>query len=144
MPCLVSYRKPGLRVCLAVGEYEDGTVIVSSGSVDIGGSRASMALMAAETLGVDYNQVRSVVADSSSVGFTNPTGGSRVTFATGMAVVEGCSDWWADNVAHSRICKCSLSRADHGSHASRRGHRSRFLGPLPALCRHSRRWRGGS
>jgi CO/xanthine dehydrogenase Mo-binding subunit len=67
---------------------EDGTVIVSSGSVDIGGSRASMALMAAETLGVDYSQVRSLVADTSSVGFTNPTGGSRVTFATGMAVVE--------------------------------------------------------
>jgi CO/xanthine dehydrogenase Mo-binding subunit len=67
---------------------EDGTVIVSTGSVDIGGSRASMALMAAETLGVDYNQVRSFVADTASVGFTNPTGGSRVTFATGMAVVE--------------------------------------------------------
>jgi len=67
---------------------EDGTVIVSTGSVDIGGSRASMALMAAETLGVDYNQVRSIVADTASVGFTNPTGGSRVTFATGMAVVE--------------------------------------------------------
>jgi len=67
---------------------EDGTVIVSTGSVDIGGSRASMALMAAETLGVDYSQVRSVVADTAAVGFTNPTGGSRVTFATGMAVVE--------------------------------------------------------
>ncbi|HKM72543.1 MAG TPA: molybdopterin cofactor-binding domain-containing protein, partial [Stellaceae bacterium] len=62
--------------------------MVTSGSVDIGGSRASMALMAAETLGVDYSQVRSIVADTSSVGFTNPTGGSRVTFATGMAVVE--------------------------------------------------------
>jgi CO/xanthine dehydrogenase Mo-binding subunit len=67
---------------------EDGTVIVSSGSVDIGGSRASMALMAAETLGIDYNQVRALVADTASVGFTNPTGGSRVTFATGMAVVD--------------------------------------------------------
>jgi CO/xanthine dehydrogenase Mo-binding subunit len=67
---------------------EDGTVIVSTGSVDIGGSRASMALMAAETLGVDYSQVRSIVADTAAVGFTNPTGGSRVTFATGMAVVE--------------------------------------------------------
>jgi CO/xanthine dehydrogenase Mo-binding subunit len=67
---------------------EDGTVIVSTGSVDVGGSRASMALMAAETLGVDYSQVRSIVADTASVGFTNPTGGSRVTFATGMAVVE--------------------------------------------------------
>jgi CO/xanthine dehydrogenase Mo-binding subunit len=67
---------------------EDGTVTVSTGSVDIGGSRASMALMAAETLGIDYKQVRAIVADTASVGFTNPTGGSRVTFATGMAVVE--------------------------------------------------------
>jgi CO/xanthine dehydrogenase Mo-binding subunit len=76
------------RVERHVQVNEDGTVIVSSGSVDIGGSRTSMALMAAETLGVDDSQVRSVVADTSSVGYTNPTGGSRVTFATGMAVVE--------------------------------------------------------
>ena len=67
---------------------EDGTVIVATGSPDIGGSRASMALMAAETLGIDYNQVRSIVADTASVGYTHVTGGSRVTFATGMAVVD--------------------------------------------------------
>src|SRR5215472_15024020 len=66
----------------------DGTVLVATGSPDIGGSRASMALMAAETLGVDYNQIRSIVADTSSVGYTGVTGGSRVTFATGMAVIE--------------------------------------------------------
>ncbi len=47
-----------------------------------------MAMMAAETLGVDYKQVHSIVADTASIGFTNPTGGSRVTFATGMAIVE--------------------------------------------------------
>ena len=68
----------------------DGTVLVATGSPDIGGSRASMALMAAETFGVDYSQVRAIVADTASVGYTHVTGGSRVTFATGMAVVEGC------------------------------------------------------
>ena len=67
---------------------EDGTVIIATGSPDIGGSRASMALMAAETLGIDYHQIRSIVADTSSVGYTHVTGGSRVTFATGMAVVD--------------------------------------------------------
>jgi CO/xanthine dehydrogenase Mo-binding subunit len=67
---------------------EDGTVVVATGSPDIGGSRASMAIMAAETLGIDYNQVRPIVADTASVGYTHVTGGSRVTFATGMAVVE--------------------------------------------------------
>ena len=66
----------------------DGTILVASGSVDVGGSRASMALMAAETLGVDYNQVRAIVADTGSIGYTHVTGGSRVTFATGTAVVN--------------------------------------------------------
>ena len=67
---------------------EDGTVLVATGSPDIGGSRASMAIMAAETLGVDYSQVRAIVADTASIGYTHVTGGSRVTFASGMAVVE--------------------------------------------------------
>ena len=66
----------------------DGTVLVATGSPDIGGSRASMAIMAAETLGVDYNVVRAIVADTGSIGYTHVTGGSRVTFATGTAVVN--------------------------------------------------------
>ena len=75
---------------------EDGTVVVATGSPDIGGSRASMALMAAETLGVDYEKVRPIVADTASVGYTHVTGGSRVTFATGMAVVEATKKIVAD------------------------------------------------
>ena len=75
----------------------DGTVLVATGSPDIGGSRASMAIMAAETLGVDYNVVRAIVADTGSVGYTHVTGGSRVTFATGTAVVNAPRPW-------SRIC----------------------------------------
>jgi CO/xanthine dehydrogenase Mo-binding subunit len=67
---------------------EDGTAVVATGSPDIGGSRASMAMMAAETLGIPYDKVRAIVADTSSVGFTFVTGGSRVTFATGMATVQ--------------------------------------------------------
>ena len=67
---------------------EDGTVVVATGSPDIGGTRASMAIMAAETLGIDYDKVRPIVADTASVGYTHVTGGSRVTFATGIAVVE--------------------------------------------------------
>ena len=46
----------------------------------------AFALMAAETLGVDCSQVRSIVADTASIGYTHVTGGSRVTF--GMAVAE--------------------------------------------------------
>ena len=67
---------------------EDGSVVVTTGSPDIGGSRASMAIMAAETLQIPYEQVRVNIADTSSIGFSMVTGGSRTTFATGKAVVE--------------------------------------------------------
>src|SRR5271170_293207 len=67
---------------------EDGTASVVEGNPDIGGSRASMAMMAAEVLGIPYEQVRPVVADTSSTGYCFLTGGSRVTFATGMAVTQ--------------------------------------------------------
>ena len=67
---------------------EDGTAVVATGNPDIGGSRASMAIMAAEVLGIDVDRVRPINADTSSVGYCFLTGGSRVTFATGMAVVE--------------------------------------------------------
>ena len=67
---------------------EDGTVVVATGSPDIGGSRASMAIMAAEVLGIPVENVRAAIADTASVGYTHVTGGSRVTFATGIAVVD--------------------------------------------------------
>jgi CO/xanthine dehydrogenase Mo-binding subunit len=58
-----------------------------------------MAIMAAETLGVDYNTVRAIVADTASVGYTHVTGGSRVTFATGTAVVN------ASRTVVKELCK---------------------------------------
>jgi xanthine dehydrogenase molybdenum-binding subunit len=63
----------------------DGTVNLAEGSTDIGGSRASMAMIVAEELGIPYADVRPTVADTESVGYTDPTGGSRTTYATGMA-----------------------------------------------------------
>lgn len=75
----------------SVSLAEDGTVLVSEGSPDIGGSRASMAIMAAETLQVPYEKVRVTIADTSSIGFSMVTGGSRTTFATGKAVTEAAA-----------------------------------------------------
>jgi CO/xanthine dehydrogenase Mo-binding subunit len=51
-----------------------------------------MALMAAEALGIDDRRVRPSIVDTDSIGYTDVTGGSRVTFATGMAVVEACGE----------------------------------------------------
>ncbi|NOX51389.1 MAG: xanthine dehydrogenase family protein molybdopterin-binding subunit [Gammaproteobacteria bacterium] len=82
----------GMQSSAEVNVNENGTVMVIEGSPDIGGSRASMALMAAETLGIEYENVRTQVGDTESTGFCNVTGGSRTTFATGMAVVQACED----------------------------------------------------
>ncbi len=70
----------------------DGTVEVVTGNPDIGGSRASMALMAAEVLGIEVTKIKPFIADTGSVGYSFLTGGSRVTFATGKAVVEATQD----------------------------------------------------
>jgi CO/xanthine dehydrogenase Mo-binding subunit len=72
----------------AVHVDADGGATVVSSNPDIGGSRASMAMMAAETLGLPIERVRATVADTTSIGYSDLTGGSRVTFATGMAVVQ--------------------------------------------------------
>ena len=72
----------------SVNVNDDGSVVVVTGSPDIGGSRASMAIMAAETFGIDVGNVRVRVADTGSIGFSGVTGGSRTTFATGMAVIQ--------------------------------------------------------
>jgi CO/xanthine dehydrogenase Mo-binding subunit len=67
---------------------EDGTVVVITGHPDIGGSRASTANIAAELLGIDYRKVQVLIGDTSSVGFSNLTGGSRVTFASAIVVTK--------------------------------------------------------
>ncbi|MEI6136497.1 MAG: xanthine dehydrogenase family protein molybdopterin-binding subunit [Chloroflexota bacterium] len=72
--------------------HADGKVTLITGSVDIGGQRASLAMQFAETLGIPYVDVNSLVGDTESVGFTGNTGGSRTTFATGWAVHEAGLD----------------------------------------------------
>ncbi len=70
----------------------DGTVNLTEGSPDIGGSRASVAMMAAEALGIPAEDVRPAVVDTDSVGYTSGTGGSSVTFKTGWAAYEAAQD----------------------------------------------------
>ncbi|MGH8431961.1 MAG: xanthine dehydrogenase family protein molybdopterin-binding subunit, partial [Solimonas sp.] len=67
---------------------EDGTVVVTTGHPDIGGSRASTANITAELLGIDYRKVNVLIGDTSTIGFSNLTGGSRVTYASAMVVTQ--------------------------------------------------------
>jgi CO/xanthine dehydrogenase Mo-binding subunit len=73
---------------VTINVNEDGTVTVVEGTPDIGGSRASVCLMAAEALGVEYEKVRVIIGDTSALGYTFLTGGSRATFSNGVAVKQ--------------------------------------------------------
>ena len=82
----------GLKSSAAANVNDDGTVTLLEGSPDIGGTRTSLAMQLAETLGIAAEDVNPQVVDTDSVGFTDVTGGSRVTFATGLAVHEAALD----------------------------------------------------
>ena len=82
----------GGELSAAVHVNEDGTVTVTEGHPDIGGSRASMAMMVAEVLHIPFEHVRPVVGDTTAIGFSASTGGSRVTFAGGMAVTQAAEN----------------------------------------------------
>ncbi len=70
----------------------DGTVNLNEGSPDIGGTRSSIAMQAAEVLGLSPEDVHPVVMDTDSIGYTSGTGGSSVTFKTGMAAYYAAQD----------------------------------------------------
>ena len=71
---------------------EDGTAQLSVGTPDIGGSRASMALMAAEVLGIPYDNIRVTIADTATLGYNDVSHGSRVTYASGLATIKAAKD----------------------------------------------------
>ncbi|MBI2863932.1 MAG: xanthine dehydrogenase family protein molybdopterin-binding subunit [Chloroflexi bacterium] len=70
----------------------DGSVSLVSGSVDLSGTRLTVAMQVAEALGIDLNDVRCDVADTSAVGYTYLSGGSRTAFATGLAAIKAAEE----------------------------------------------------
>jgi CO/xanthine dehydrogenase Mo-binding subunit len=117
----------GLKSSATASVNADGTVSLVEGSTDIGGTRTSVAMQLAEALGIRAEDVKPVVADTDMVGYTDVTGGSRVTFATGWAAYEAAQDIkrqmiaraaqiWdvpADSVAYENgvlTCKADASR----------------------------------
>jgi CO/xanthine dehydrogenase Mo-binding subunit len=62
----------GLQSSAVVNIHNDGTASVVAGSADVGGSRASMAMIAAEVLELDLSRVRSLVSETDSIGYRMP------------------------------------------------------------------------
>ena len=82
----------GFQSSVSMTVNYDGVVSLIMGSVDIGGTRASIAQQTAETLGIAYEDVKPTVVDTDSIGYTFITGGSRTSFATGIAAINAAED----------------------------------------------------
>jgi CO/xanthine dehydrogenase Mo-binding subunit len=78
----------GGRSSASAAVNTDGTVNLLIGSVDLCGTRTSTAMQLAETLGIQPEDILPYVVDTSRVGDTEGTYGSRTTFATGWAAYE--------------------------------------------------------
>jgi CO/xanthine dehydrogenase Mo-binding subunit len=71
----------------------DGSVIVSSGSTEMGqGSQSLLAQVAAEELGVDMGVVAVIQSDTSVTAYERTTGASRTTTLVGLALQRACAD----------------------------------------------------
>jgi CO/xanthine dehydrogenase Mo-binding subunit len=82
----------GGNTCVSLNVNTDGTVGITEGNPDIGGSRAAISQMAAEELGISYDKIRTIIADTSSLGHNDVTDGSRVTFSVGLATIKAAQD----------------------------------------------------
>jgi CO/xanthine dehydrogenase Mo-binding subunit len=100
----------------------DGTISLVLGSVDIGGTRASLAMQLAEALGLEMKDVHPRVVGTDEVGFTGNTGGSRTTFAGGWAVYDLAGQIKAKMVQRgARIWECEADAVTYGDDGVIRG-----------------------
>ena len=70
----------------------DGKVKLVTGSVDIGGTRASIAQQFGEVLGIGLDVINPIVADTDTAGYTGPSAGSSASHKSGWAAHEAGLD----------------------------------------------------
>jgi xanthine dehydrogenase molybdenum-binding subunit len=70
----------------------DGTVSLLTSSIDLSGTRTTIAMQAAEVLGLPPEQIKPSVGDTDSTGYADVSAGSRTTYATGIAAVKAAEN----------------------------------------------------
>ncbi len=79
----------GVEPCAAnIRVNTDGTLVVTLGSTDITGTNTVFSMLAAETFGMSMDDVKIESADTDSAPYAGMSGGSKVTYTVGPAVIR--------------------------------------------------------
>ncbi|MDF1513956.1 MAG: xanthine dehydrogenase family protein molybdopterin-binding subunit, partial [Anaerolineae bacterium] len=82
----------GARSSCLITVHSDGTLSLVTGSVDLSGTRTSLAMQAAEALELPLSLLSAHVGDTNNTGYSDVSAGSRTTMATGIAAVKAAHD----------------------------------------------------
>jgi len=78
----------GGRASCTLNVNGDGTVALLTSSVDLSGTRTTIAMQAAEVLEIPLERIHPAVGDTGATGYADVSAGSRTTFATGKAAIR--------------------------------------------------------
>jgi CO/xanthine dehydrogenase Mo-binding subunit len=86
------WTMPGGTTSCHITLSADGSVTLVLGTVDLSATRTSLAMVAAEALGLELENVRVVVGDTDMVAYSGASAGDKVTYVTSKAILKASQD----------------------------------------------------
>ena len=86
------WTQPGGTTSCHLTLNSDGSVTLVLGTVDLSATRTSLAMVAAEALGLELEDVHAVVGDTDMVAYSGASAGDKVTYVTSKAIIQASDD----------------------------------------------------
>ena len=86
------WTMPGGTTSCHITLSPDGSVTLVLGTVDLSATRTSLAMVTAEALGLELEDVRVVVGDTDMVAYSGASAGDKVTYVTSKAILKASHD----------------------------------------------------
>ncbi|MCH8311223.1 MAG: molybdopterin-dependent oxidoreductase, partial [Chloroflexi bacterium] len=85
------WTMPGGTASCHVNLNGDGSVTLVIGTPDLSGTRTSLGLVAAESLGLDLSDVKVTIANTDAVAYSDASAGDRITYIASIAIGRACA-----------------------------------------------------
>jgi CO/xanthine dehydrogenase Mo-binding subunit len=86
------WTMPGGTTSCHITLSMDGSVTLVLGTVDLSATRTSLAMVAAEALQLELEDVRVVVGDTDMVAYSGASAGDKITYVTSKAILKASQD----------------------------------------------------